>query len=143
MPSKITMHKIQNTIASGATTGATLSKPIRGKILSVKIIYSNSTPASSSDRDTNLFEMNPSLPTTVANAMQEILNIGSLGVAPDDDNNVYYPRVQSQDNTGTGKEYASGYAIYEPFVIFGQLYLSVTAAAAGDITTAYVMVEEY
>lgn len=147
MPSKITMHKIQNTIAAAATTGATYSKPIRGRILSVKIIYSNSTPASSSDRDVNLFEMNPSLPTTVANAMQEVLNIGGLGAAPDDDNAVYYPETPVQDNTGTALDLSDAQggnvAKYDKFVIFGRLYLSVTAAAAADITTAYIMVEEY
>jgi len=143
MASKITMHKIQNTIAAGATTGTTFSKVIRGKILAVKVLFSNSTPGSSSDRDVNLFEMNPFDDDDVTDALQELLNIGTLGAAPADDNNVYYPRVQSQDNTGTGVEYASGYEIYEPFVIFGRVMLAVTSAAEADITTVYLMVEEY
>ena len=143
MPSKITMHKIENIIAAAQTAGTTFSKPIRGRILSIKVVFTNTTPASSSDRDVNLYEMNPSAPTTISKAMQEILDIGTLGVAPNDDNDVYYPRVQSQDHQGSGKEYASGYPILEPFMVFGRLMLSVTAAAAGDITTAYVMVEEY
>lgn len=139
------MHKIENTILTGETTGTTFSKPIRGRILSVKIQYTNTTPASSSDRDTNLFEMNPSAPTTIAKAIQEILNIGGLGAAPDDDNDVYYPRIPAEDNAGTELVYLSTDAATVPteFVVFGRLMLSVTAAAAGDITTAYLMVEEY
>ena len=85
----------------------------------------------------------PAAPTTIAKAFQEILNIGGVGAAPSDDNDVYYPRVQIEDNAGAGKEYASGYPIYEPFMVFGRLMLSVTAAAAGDITDVYLMVEEY
>ena len=144
MPSKITMHKIKNTIAVGATTGNTYSNPIRGKVISVKILYSNTTPGDSSDRDVNLFEMNPSS-TSVAKAFQEILNIGGLGAAPDDDNEVYYPRQACQDNTGTDLLFLSSDAAVVPteYMIFGRLNLAVTAAAAGDITTAYVMVEEY
>ncbi len=147
MPSKITMHKIENTIAAGATTGTTFSKAIRGKILSIKVLYTNSTPASSSDRDVNLYEMNPSAPTTIAKAMQEILDIGGLGAAPNDDNNVYYPENPLQDYQGNAIDLsdASGgnTAKYGPFLVFGRLMLSVTAAAAGDITTLYLMVEEY
>lgn len=141
------MHKIENTIGAGLTAGTTFSKPIRGKILSVRVKYTNSAPASTSDRDTNLFEMNPSAPTTIAKAIQEILNIGGLGAAPDDDNDVYYPETNAQDNTGTNIDLSDteggNTAKYTPFLVFGRIMLSVTAAAEGDITTAYLMVEEY
>ena len=143
MASKITMHKIENTIAVGATTGTTFSNPIRGKILSVKVLHSNTTPASSSDRDVNLWEMNPADDDDVSDALQEILNIGGVGADPSADNNVYYPRIQSQDITGTGVTYDGTNEIYEPVVIFGRIMLAITAAAAGDITTVYVMTEEY
>ena len=143
MPSKITMHKIENTIAVGATTGNSYSKAIRGKILSIKTIYSNTTHSSSSDRDVNLWEMNPEDPLVVGDALQEILNIGDVGADPDADNKVYYPRFPSQDITGTDVTYDGTNEIYEPFVVFGRLMLAVTAAAAGDITTVYIMVEEY
>jgi len=144
MASKITMYKIQNTIAAGATTGSTMSSTvIRGKVLAVKMVYSNSTPASTSDRDINIFEMNPNGSTDVTKAIQEVLNIGTLGAAPDDDNGIYYPKTPSQDNTGTDVTYDGTNEIYEPFIIFGKLNLAITAAAAGDITTAYVLVEEY
>ena len=141
------MHKIENTIGAGLTAGTTFSKPIRGKILSTRVEYTNSTPVSSSDRDTNLFEMNPSAPTTIAKAIQEILNIGGLGAAPDDDNNVYYPETLAQDNTGTAINLSDAEggntAKYTPFLVFGRIMLSVTAATAGDITTVHLMVEEY
>jgi len=145
MASKITMHTIKNIIAVGATTGTTYSKSIRGKILSIKILYSNTTPVDSSDRDTNLFEMNPGDPTSLTNFLQEVLNIGSLGAAPTTDNNIYYPRTPCEDKAGTSLKYLSTDAAIVPteYVVFGRLMLSVTAAAAGDITTAYIMVEEY
>lgn len=147
MVSRITMHKIENTIAAGETTGTTHSKPIRGRILSIKVEYTNSTPANSSDRDTNLYEMNPSAPTTIAKAIQQVLDIGGLGAAPNDDNNVYYPEGKAQDYQGADIDLSDAEggntAKYVPFLIFGRLMLSVTAAAAGDITTAYILVEEY
>ena len=145
MPSKITMHKIENTIADGQTTGTTFSKPIRGRILSIKVIFTNTTPGNSSDRDVNLYEMNPSAPANISKAMQEILDIGGLGVAPDDDNNVYYPRTNAQDITGATQHYndESDEPVKIPFMVFGRLMLSVTAAVAADITTIYLMVEEY
>ena len=139
------MHKIENTIAVGATTGTSFSKPIRGKILSVKTIYSNTTPASTSDRDVNLFEMNPADDDDVSDALQEVLNIGGLGADPSADNTVYYPRATCQNNAGTDLKYLSTDTAVVPteYVVFGRLMLSVTAAAAGDITTTYIMVEEY
>jgi|GEM_PF-1050438 len=145
MASKITMYKIENTIAAGATTGETFSKVIRGKILSVKVIFSNTTPGSSSDRDVNLWEMNPYDDDDTADALQEFLNIGTLGAAPADDNGVYYPRRAAQDNAGTDLVYLStdSAVVPVPYVIFGRVMLGVTAAAAGDITTVYLMVEEY
>jgi len=145
MPSKITMHKIENTIAVGATTGNTFSKSIRGRILAVKILFSNTTPGSSSDRDINLFEMNPFDDDDVADALQEIINVGDLGAAPADDNQVLYPRRAAETNAGTDMVFLSTDTAVVPteYVVFGRLMLAVTAAAAGDITTAYVMVEEY
>ena len=143
MPSKITMHKIVNTIAAAQTAGTTFSKAIRGRILSVKVVHSNTIHANSSDRDVNLWEMNPEDPLATGDALQEILDVGDVGADPDTDNAVYYPRVQSQDYQGTGKEYSSGYPILEPFVVFGRVMLQVTAAVAADITTVYLMVEEY
>ncbi len=145
MPSKITMHKITNTIAAAQTAGTTVSKVIRGRILAIRVVFTNTTPGSSSDRDVNLYEMNPSAPTTISKAIQELLNIGSLGAAPDNDNDVYYPRADAQDIAGNTQYYndESNEPVKIPFMVFGTLTLSVTAAAAGDITTLYVVVEEY
>jgi hypothetical protein len=144
MVSKYTQYEITATVATGATSAtAKLGKAIRGKIIAIKTVLTNSTPASSSDRDIDLYEMNPAAPTTVAKAIQHILDVGSVGAAPEDDNAVYYPRTPSQDLQGTDVTYDSTNEIYEPFVVFGDLYLSVTNAAAGDITKLYLIVEEY
>jgi hypothetical protein len=143
---KQTQYKLQNTIATGATTGQTFStKPIRGTIVAIYIQFTNTTPGSSSDRDVNIYEMNPFDDDDKADALQEILNIGTLGAAPADDNGVYYPRRAAQDITGTNLVFiASGEIIPVRFEVFGhKLLLDITAAAAGDITTAYVVVEEF
>lgn len=141
------MHKIENTIATGATTGTTFSKPIRGRILSIKVLFTNSTPASTSDRDVNLWEMNPADDDDTSDALQEILDIGTLGANPSADNIVYYPETNAQDYQGTNLDLSDGQggntAKYVPFLVFGRVMLQVTAAAAGDITTVYLMVEEY
>ena len=147
MPSKLTMYKIENTIATAQTAGTTYSKPIRGKIISVKLVFTNSTPANSSDRDVNLWEMNPEDDDDVSDALQQVLDVGSLGASPSADNVVYYPRAPLQDYQGVALDLSDAQggnnAVYGPFVVFGRLMLQVTAAAAGDITRAYVLVEEY
>ena len=145
MVSKITMHKIENTIAAGATAGTTFSKVIRGKILSAKVIFTNTVPGATSDRDVNLWEMNPADDDDTSDALQEILNVGGIGADPSADNVIYYPRRAAQDITGTDLLYLSTDASVVPteFVVFGRVMLQVTAAAAADITTIYLMVEEY
>lgn len=147
MASKISMFTIENTIAAGQTAGTTDSKVIRGKILSVRVQYTNTTPANTSDRDTNIFEMNPAAPTDVAKAVQQVLDIGGLGATPVDDNAVYYPETNAQDFQGTNLDLSDAEggntAKFTPFLVVGVLRLAVTAAVAGDITRAYIMVEEY
>ena len=147
MPSRITMHKITNTIATAQTAGTTFSKPIRGRILAIRTVYSNTTHANSSDRDVNLWEMNPEDPLVTGDALQEILDIGNVGADPDADNAVYYPETNAQDYQGTNLDLSDGQggnvAKYVPFVVYGTVMLQVTAAAAADITTVYLIVEEY
>lgn len=147
MATKLTMHKVQNTIAAGQTSGTTYSGIIKGKIVAVKTVYSHTTPASTSDRDVNVFEMNPADNDDLSDVLQEILNIGGLGADPEADNAVYYPETTAQDNTGTAIDLSDAQggntAKYTPFVVFGRVMLSVTAAVAGDITTVYLVVEEY
>lgn len=141
------MYKIVNTIASGQTAGTTFSKPIRGKIRSIKLLFTNSTPASTSDRDINLWEMNPADDDDTSDALQEILDVGGIGVDPSADNVVYYPETPLQDYQGTAIDLSDAQggntAKYGPFMVFNKIMLQVSAAAAGDITTAYILVEEY
>ena len=147
MASKLTMHKIENTIAAAQTAGTTYSRPIRGKIVSIKLVFTNSTPANSSDRDVNIWEMNPEDNVDVSDALQQVLDVGTLGADPSADNIVYYPRAPLQDYQGVALDLSDAQggniAAYGEFVVFGRLMLQVTAAVAGDITRAYVLVEEY
>jgi len=145
--SKINMYKITNTIAAGETTGTTFSVPIRGRILTIKTKYTNTTPGSSSDRDVNIWEMDTADEDDTTDAHQEILDIGTLGAVPTDDNAIYYPRTKVQDYQGVDVDLSDSEggntAKYEPFLVFGRVMLQVTAAAEADITTVYLMVEEF
>lgn len=147
MPSKITMHKISCTVAAGATSATATSAVMRGRILAIKTVLTNTTPASSSDRDIDLYEMNPFDDDDTTDAIQHILDVGTVGATPAADNTVYYPETKMQDYQGTALDLSDteggNTAKYDKFVVFGRLYLSVSAAAAGDITTLYVLVEEY
>lgn len=142
---KLTQYKLQNTIASGATSGETYSsKPIRGIIRGIYVEFTNSTPASSSDRDVNIFEMNPFDDDDTSDALQEILDIGSLGADPAADNGIYYPHTPAQDYQGADVTFDGSNEIYIPFATFGhKVCLSVSSAAADDITTVYLLVEEF
>jgi len=56
---------------------------------------------------------------------------------------VYYPRRAAQDNAAADLTFDGTYVVPVPYVVFGRVMLAVTAAAAGDITTVYLQVEEY
>ncbi len=123
------MGKIRNfrwtaTIAAGATGATAYSPPIRGRILKVGVDYN--TAACTVDLDTD----------GETNA-QKILDLSSANTDA-----TYYPRVQVEDITGTGKEYASGYPIYEPFVVYGRLLLTLVSGTATHSVNVHVTVEE-
>ena len=139
------MHKITCTVAASGTTAHATSGIIRGKILSIKTVYTNTTPASTSDRDVDLYEMNPADDDDINDALQHILDVGNVGADPEADNAIYYPRRAAQDYQGTDLTFLSTDTAVVPteFIVFGRVYLDVTAAAEGDITTVYLLVEEY
>lgn len=140
------MYKLTNTIATGETSGQSFStKNIRGIIRSVYVEFTNSTPASTSDRDVDIYEMNPADDDDISDALQHILDIGSLGADPSADNSVYYPMRAAEDYQGTDMLFAAaGLPVPINHVVFGhKLCLNVSSAAAGDITTVYVLVEEF
>ncbi len=146
---KLSQYKLQNTIASGSTSGTTYSeKPIRGIIRGVYVEFTNSTPASSSDRDVDIYEMNPYDSDDTSDALQHILDVGGVGADPAADNSIYYPETKMQDYQGTDLDLSDteggNVAKYGKFLSFGhKICLSVSSAAAGDITTVYLLVEEF
>ncbi len=144
MAMNLTEHRLVLTVAAGQTSVLDyFTKPIRGIVRAIEVEYTNSTPASTSDRDVNIYEMNPFDDDDIADALQELLNIGGLGAAPADDNNVYYPNTYAQDEAGTDLTYDGTYKVPTPFVLYGRkIGVNVTAAVAGDITTIKLMVEE-
>jgi len=147
MAMKLTMYKLQNTIAAGETTGQTYSeKNIRGIIRAIYVEFTNSTPASTSDRDVDIYEMNPADDDDASDVLQHILDVGGIGADPSADNAIYYPMRAAEDYQGTDLVYLSTDTAVVPtnFVTFGhKIGLFVSAAAAGDITTVYLLVEEF
>jgi len=141
---KLTEYRLVLTVPAGETSVLDyFAKPIRGIVRAIEVEFTNSTPPSSSDRDVNIYEMNPFDDDDINDALQELLNIGTLGAAPADDNGVYYPNTYAQDETGLDLTYDATRKIPTPFVLYGRkIGVSVTAAAEGDITTIKLIVEE-
>ncbi len=145
MAMKLTQYKLTCTVDAGETTASVQStKPIRGSIKAIYVQFNNTTPASSSDRDVDIREMNPIDDDDTNDALQHILDVGGIGADPESDNAIYYPRTYAQDYQGTDLTYDATRKIPTEFLVFGKkLQLNVSAAAEGDITTAYIVVEEY
>lgn len=139
---KYRVHHVSLTVASGETTATGYTDPFVGVVKAVKVYFTNTTPGDSSDRDLDIREMNPFDPDDVNDAIQHILDVGTLGAAPASDNGVYYPRVQSQDYQGAGVTYDGTNELYEPPLVSNRLRVDVSAAAAGDITEVYIITEE-
>jgi len=132
----------QQRIRSGAIDGSgnatALSKGITGKILAVNVNYNGDA-----DMTLSLYEMNPEDSTDFTKTRQTILNgIASLGAAPLDDNDTYYPRTSAQDNDGsTAKTYDGTYEVPTEFIVNGLLGLKVSSGTENDSVEVIVIYE--
>lgn len=131
MVMEYTRYKITGTIAAGATTVTASSKPIRGRIVSVEIIYPVHT--CTLDLDVN---------TGTGLQTQKILDLAASNT-----DTVKYPETPLHDYTGAAINLsdASGgnTAKYGPFMVFGTILMSIAAGTAGETITVYVNAEEY
>lgn len=119
----IRKYKISGTITA-AGTATSYSTAIRGKILAVGVDYPANTCTVDLDSDGE------------ANA-QKILDLAAANTDA-----TYYPRVAVHDNAGTGVTYDGTNEIYEPFVVYGRVKLSVASGTAGQSVSVYLVVEE-
>ena len=117
----ITQHTITATVAAGASGATADTETIHGEIL--KISY---------DVTGNSMDIN--LDTLGETKAQAIFNYTGNTDA------THYPTVQVTDNVGTGKEYASGYPIRVPYVVYGKLRLTLASAAAAETVTMTITV---
>jgi len=123
--SKITKYKISATIAAGATTASAYSVSIRGKVIAVGVDYPAHTCTVDLDSDGE------------ANA-QKILNLAAAST-----DKTYYPRTPVCTNTGAETVLSyTALKVYEPFVVYGRVKLSLASGTAGDTVSVYLMVEE-
>jgi len=120
----ITKYKVSATIAAGETSATAYSIPIRGKILAVGVHYPTNTCTVDLDSDGEA-------------VAQKILDLAAANTDV-----VRYPRKPVEDHEGTGIEYASGYPIYEPFIVYGRLKLSLATGTAEDTVKVDLIVEE-
>lgn len=121
---RITKYNVSATIAAGATTASAYSIPIRGKILAVGINY----PANNCTVD---------LDSDGEAAAQKIVDLAAAKT-----DRVIYPRVASQDITGTDVTFDGTNEIYEPFIVYGRVKLSLASGTALDTVTVNLIVEE-
>jgi hypothetical protein len=122
--SKITKYKISATIAAGATAASVYSVPIRGKVLAVGVDYPSHVCTVDLDTDGEA-------------SAQKILDLASASTDA-----TYYPRTSSQDNAGADVTFDGTNEIYEPFVVYGRIKLSLASGTATETVTVYLMVEE-
>ena len=123
--SKITKYKISATIAAGATSASAYSVPIRGRVMAVGVDYPAHTCTVDLDSDGEASD-------------QKILDLAAANT-----DKTYYPRTPV--SIYTGAETVLSYTalkVYEPFVVYGRVKLSVAAGTAGDSVSVYLMVEE-
>ena len=123
--SKITKYKISATIAAGETTASAYSVPIRGRVMAVGVDYPAHTCTVDLDSDGEASD-------------QKILDLAAANT-----DKTYYPRTPV--SIYTGAETVLSYTalkVYEPFVVYGRVKLSVAAGTAGDSVSVYLMVEE-
>ena len=104
----IRKYKISGVIdASG--NASSYSVPIRGRILAVGVDY----PANTCTID---------LDTDGEASAQKIIDLGAANTDA-----TYYPRTPSQDHTGTDVTFDGTNEIYEPFVVYGRIKLTVAS----------------
>jgi len=123
--SRITKYKISATIPAGETGATAYSIPIRGRILAVGVDY-----------PTNTCEVD--LDTDGEASAQKILDLATATTDA-----TYYPRTPVCIYTGAETVLSfTALKVYEPFVVYGRVLLTVAAGTAEDTVSVYLMVEE-
>lgn len=120
----ITQQTITATVATGATTATAETVLIKGEILKV------SFDVTGASMDINL----DSVGETVAQAIIDYTG---------NTDSTFYPRTPTVDNAGAANSlYAATFPVYVPFVVYGNLKLTLASAAAAETVTMTVTYRE-
>jgi len=122
---KIRKYKISATIPAGDTGITAYSVPIRGRIIAVGVNYPTNT-------------CTVDLDSAGEASAQKILDLAAANT-----DKTYYPRTPV--STYTGAETVTWFTamkVYEPFMVYGRILLTVASGTAEDTVSVHVMVEE-
>ena len=123
--SQIRKYKISGTIAAGATTATAYSVPIRGRILAVNVSYPTNTCTVDLDSDGEY-------------SAQKVLDLAAANTDV-----TYYPRTPVCINTGAETIiYNTAMKVYEPFVVYGRIKMSIASGTATETVSVTIIVEE-
>ena len=100
------------------------TKPIRGRVIAVGVNYPAATVTVDLDSDGEA-------------SAQKIINLAAANTDA-----TYYPRTPVQDVLGADVTYDGTNEIYEPFMVYGRVKLSLAAGTAGQTVKVDLLVEE-
>jgi len=113
-----------------ATSSASTTHPVIGKVLAVYLRYNDSPPAATTD-------------VSVATTGTDIPGaITLLSIANSATDAWYYPRNLTETNDGTDITYDGTRKVYEPYVIHDKVIVTINQANAGDSVDAWLILEQ-
>ena len=120
----IRKYKVSSGTIDASGDASAYSVAIRGRILAVGINY----PAHACTVD---------LDSDGEPSAQKIIELASASTDA-----TYYPRRPSQDITGADVTFDGTHEIYEPFVVYGRVKLTIASGTAGESVSVSIIVEE-
>lgn len=128
MAVKLSMIELAVTGVSGTDT---TTRPIRGTIKSVYVVYQSGSNANTD--------------VTITMLGTDITDGADQTLFNKDNSNTstwYYPQTYAQDTTGTDLTFDGTRKVPTPFLVYGRLKLTTAQNNAGKTVTAYIFVEE-
>ena len=122
---KIRKYKVSATIPAGETGITAYSVSIRGRILAVGVNYPTHT-------------CTVDLDSSGEASAQKILDLAAANT-----DKTYYPRTPVCIYTGAETVLSyTALKVYEPFLVYGRILLTVASGTAGETVSVYLIVEE-
>ena len=121
---RITKYSITSPAIDASGDAVAYSVPIRGKVLAVGVDYPANTCTVDLDSDGEA-------------SAQKIVDLAAANTDV-----TVYPRTPSQDITGADVTYDGTNEIYEPFVVYGRVKLTIASGTATQVVKVNLIVEE-